>query len=415
MDPKEIDRQLAINQMVLRSLERSGMLGKVAPSTIKAGLRGLDTFGGGSGSDVEKLEARNFFERLAQQHPDNVVGKEEEWDDLYSQPSPNYPEGFTGRGWPLGSNPGPYEASSGDRWANEVTNDLFLAKALMDGKDYDNRSSVPTYGMMHGGSDPGGVNAVDQYIQMRGAEGIAGSDQYGHGIKWDLLALVNDPYSRIGGAMAVLNDRPSSWAQHNFTRNNDGFDLRKALTRTDVGDLVNARYVSQRPALIHDSVPENWQEAEKSYRDIRSLHSDVEPRSFADSYRLKHGKNPSWLRDKANSIGEMFADYGTLVAPVLGGGSGLLRGGLKAGVKGAVSSSLSEALTEDLPIATAVEGVSAIAGNSLPKSFPEALTDFHIPEESSLMFQERTGREDFDREKRRERLKEYQKNIGKSY
>lgn len=411
------DRKILRNQMVLRGMERAGLLGQMPPSSIKQGLLG-------EGTDRDTENALFFLDVMRLSDPDNL-----DIDNMTTRPGFEFrsqrmagmkPEelsrvldaaykGFPGRGWSaseqseLGRTPGAHEASAGDQWVNGVRSDVGLAEKLLGGE------SKPT-GDLWMDADLSGTGYVSPYSErvyeyQRGREDEAlpySPDSMPLEVTPEqAIGTMTDPHSLVGGAMHQLGEGPNAWITHNFSRRPDGITLdtiKSALFDSDSNenqlakDQKRASELSNRPATLLPGDYGSWQEKEAARAGTKSLHEMISPNTYAEAKKTATGEYPSYAEESAVTLFENAVDWGTPFALATGGASGFARGGVKGAVAGAAANSAAEMATEDLPMGVVLQAGTEAATRGIPHPSQWLTTDralVDLPDESDSEFANR--------------------------
>lgn len=436
MDQTEVDRKVGLNQMVLRQLERMGMLGSIAPGSIKAGLTG-------SGDESDRENALIFLDMVKMSDP-NLSPEEmkdfvpaSQWATRKLAKDPNYAvktqsvildgrngnDAFTGQGhqksegehsarstwdWWTGKK---YDASEGDKYVNGYNNDRRLAEALLEeNKEID----VPEWKiwsplhansrmLMHdanGTKDTTHAQAYDQYLLDRESEDQVLGDGYkpkvGHSDAWNAgmyaLETLEDPNSTVGAVMHGLGERPYQLIRHGLTRHDED-DTRSTWQAAQ--DSFDAKHISNGGTQYLPDDYTDWRDQQRAYRSQKGLYEELEPHSYQDSYRSAYGKYPTYLGQKAVEFTEMLPDLSTLLS--FGGGSAAK--GVKAGAKAAAL----ELATQDTPMLATIMGGTEVMNSNRPSDwFTQERTD--LPTEDFTQFNRRLKQETKDRLKASEML-----------
>lgn len=439
MDPKQLERDSSINQMMMRGLERSGLLGQLGrlgiegTGQIRAGLTG-------SKEESDRTAALRFLDLMRLMDPDNI-------DPNTMRPNRNFEfqsdlgqlvdlplildnayKDFEGRGWSksdvdeLGREPGAREASAGDRWVNESRSDADFAKALLSEKH-----------------EPTGNTFMDADLSGTGYVAPSDEESYQHrrskeGEVWqspprpdggltipEMLESVSTPQDTAGWLLHKMGGYPQAWLGHNVLgkEKDSTTTLFESLTSSTPENRAaeaqtDAAYVSRRPTVVHKGDFNNWRDKERNVDNLRFLETELSSDSYDQSYRDKHGQYPSYLGSSAvNLAGEMF-DYGTIASGLLGGGLGLLGKGLTTGARlsnagrAAIFGTARELATEDLPIGASIMATTAQAQGTVPKDISGWIGKRQdLPDQTKQEFDEDMKRQDLVRQEARKEFKAY--------
>lgn len=444
MDPNQLERDSSINQMMMRGLERSGLLGQLGrlgiegTGQIRAGLTG-------SKEESDRTAALRFLDLIRLMDPDNI-------DPNTMRPNRNFEfqsdlgqlvdlpliidnayKDFEGRGWSksdvdeLGREPGAREASAGDRWVNESRSDANFAEALLGTKKPDvadmllNQAWTP--GVLVGmGGQP--TTPTDQYKSDRSREGEVWSSK----VKpegpttGNMIESIMTPQDTAGWLMHKLGDYPYAWVGHNITgKEQGGSTLFESLTSSTPENRAASREyeaipISARPSgLLKENYP-GWQEKEAALSEQRGMSSALRSDDYDYSHKEKHGEWPSYLKSLGVNLGHELADWGTIGSSVIGGGLGLLGKGLTTGARlanagrAATVGVVREMATEDAPIGLGVKAAQGISDwENVPKTV-EGWTSSNrqdLPDLNSEQFSEYMNAVDENRKKAGQLLREY--------
>jgi hypothetical protein len=398
MDQTELNRKAALNQMVLRQLERMGLLGAgLHTGSIKDGLTN-------SGDYADRQQALIFLDLMKMSDPNKSPEEMKDFvpaseamkaklaedplyavntqaavldgrlgDGKFTGPGHQKSEGeFSPRsGWDWFSGK-KYEASEGDKYINRYNNDLRLAEALSkpnhdieQGAHYLNpfASNRSIQHWVNGTNDTEHAQALDQHIQDQGLEDqvlgegyrpLIGNSNSMNAARYGLEAL-EDPNSNLGSFFHALGERPYQLIRHGLTRHDEEDDR---STWQAAQDSFDAKGISNGGTQYLPDDYTDWRDQQAAYRGQKGLYEELEPHSYQDSYRSVHGKAPSYLGQKVVEFGEMLPDLSTLLS--FGAGAG--KYGLKAGAKAAAA----ELATQDTPMLGAVMGGTEMFNQGRP-------------------------------------------------
>ena len=418
MDQTEVNRKLALNQMVLRQLERMGLLGSIAPRSIKDGLTG-------SGSEADRENALIFLDMVKMSDP-NLSPEEirgfqpnSQWAAQRLQKDPDFAvktqavildgrngnSAFTGPGhqqseydprstldWLSGKK---YEASEGDEYINAYNNDRSLTEALLE-EDEEIDPGWKIYSPLHANSrmfqhdvsgtkDTTHAQAYDQYLLDRDSEGqvlgegykpkAGNSDAFNAGMY--ALETLEDPNSNAGALFHGLGERPYQLIRHGLTRHDEN-DTRSTWQAAQ--DSVDAKYISNGGTQHLPGEYTDWRDQQQAYREQEGLYESLEPHTYPDAVRKVRGKYPTYAEQKAVEFAEMLPDLSTLLS--FGGGAAAK--GIKTGAKMAGI----ELATQDTPMLAGIMGATEAMNSNRPNNwFTQDRTD--LPTEDSEQFNRR--------------------------
>ena len=351
-DP-ELDKKVALNSMVHRTLDRSGRSLTPMASDIKAGLLG----------DEDKRQAAEVFAQI-QAHP-SVMGH-----DLKRGWSPvdieNYRQKNDGR------SPGPNVYAPGDVEYQKRLRGKELTEALLGPKTVTSHmtNASPTAGM--GASHAVQVDPRDTAYERfqedpteRSALQKGPDGTYANGETMN--NLMDNQYNPIGSFLVGTGRAGEQSVANYFTHRDDGSGKGMSFLK-GMGEMLydtGAEFVGaeqsengkkieniQRAAEMSEMASPlvgnhlNDEERNAEAAEMSGMKDKLDYLNHAVSYKNAHGKNPHWLESAAMNTIPMLADWMGVIAPL----TAVSKTGLKGVPKAALKASLIEAGSEDLPM-----------------------------------------------------------------
>lgn len=362
----ELDRKVALNQMVHRGFDRirnktegmgegayaAGLERGLVPSVsdVKASLLGGE----------DKTAGERFVNWQEETLNDNVArGWSPEDIEKYRQEND-------------GRAPGPNEYSPGDVEYQKRLRGNELAKALLGPKTitshFVNASPTAGMGMSHDIQvDPRDTaferfqeDPVEQSALVKGPDG-----SYVNGETFN--NLMDNQYNPLGSFLVATGRAGEQSVANYMTHRDDGsgkgmsflkglgemlYDTGAELVGAEqsengkkIENIQRAAEMSERASPLvgsHDNLEDRNAEA----AELSGMKDKLDYVNHAVSYKNAHGKNPHWLESAAMNTIPMFADWMGAVAPM----TAVSKSGWKGVPKAALKASLVEAASEDLPM-----------------------------------------------------------------
>jgi hypothetical protein len=315
MDPR-LDTKSAINEAVIREIERAGLFGneKLDRQAITSAL--LD----GPQDDHQRQQLNDFAMMVDIGHPDTDI---DESFAPFGLPAKELRKsmlaGQEGRGWSqedvdkAGRLPRPRELSPGHRQFQEIDRRSKFLQGLI--KSHGAPESEPsTYNY---GSPSGPMRVSRSAVQDRAADEFNRTrDQKFGESGW--VGHMENPEYLTGRVMNNVLDPTMRKLQY-LTHDNDTFEDADTHTR----ELREAQAASKVVSPLLPGNPRGFEDREAAYKQVKGMADKMLPISYDFSERERTGSYPSFVGSKMREFTENMADPPTLLAALLTGGVSL--------------------------------------------------------------------------------------------
>ena len=350
-DP-ELDKKVALNSMVHRTLDRTGRwVGKTPmASDIKAGLLG----------DEDKRQKAELFAQMQSEPYTMNKGVARGWSQ---KDMAKYQEDHEGR------MPGPNDYSPGDQEYNKRIGGIELTNALL-GPAEKSKAIGTSGGAVQGTYDPRD-QAYDDYLNNPESRELLTQSEDGSYLNGQSLNnIMDNQYMGAGRVLVPSGERGFQNVARYYTHRDDKsnklqslakgtgeflYDSGAALIGAEQSDngkaIANtllAKQMSDRASPIvgdHDNLDDRRADAEE----MAGMKENLDHVDYAEAYKHRTGENPHWAEAAAMNALPGFADWMGLITP-----AAVLQAGAKAGIKPALKAAgkaaMMEAATEDAPI-----------------------------------------------------------------
>ena len=378
----ELDRKVAVNQMVSRAYDRIPQ--EMLDLEAKRDKQGIGLIPDNRG-DIKKAFA------------------DEEGYEKYGQQFLNMQKGYLNdgikRGWTPselqeykdthdGQAPSANMYSPGDEEYHRRVKGINLTNALLG--DRDKETFIGT------DYDPADA-AADDYMAHDEYRDLLETDDAGGYLKWENLRnLMDNQYMGGGRVFVPSGERGFQNVARYFTHRDDGtgklesfidgtgewlYDLGASLigaeqsdTGKEIQNTLLAKKMSDRASPIVAETDDLEARAADA-NDMLGMKDNLDHIDYAMAYKNRTGENPHWTEEAVMNALPGFADWLGLLGPATAAGRSLAGGGLKSALKSGAKVAALEASTEDAPI---------MLGLSVPQTLmsdPNNMTNEQIAEE----------------------------------
>lgn len=378
----ELDRKVAVNQMVNRAYDRIPQ--EMLDLEAQRDKQGIGLIPDNRGDIKKAFAGEEGYEKYGQQFLNMQKG---------------YLNDGIKRGWTPseideykashdGQAPSPNMYSPGDEEYHRRAKAISLTNALLG--DRDKETFIGT------DYDPADA-AADDYMAHDEYRDLLEMDDSGGYLKWENLRnLMDNQYMGGGRVFVPSGERGFQNVARYFTHRDDGtgklesfvdgtgewlYDLGASLigaeqsdTGKEIQNTLLAKKMSDRASPIVAETDDLEARAADA-NDMLGMKDNLDHIDYAMAYKNRTGENPHWAEEAVMNALPGFADWMGLLGPATAVTRGVGAGSLKAGLKAGAKVAALEASTEDAPI---------MLGLSVPQTLmsdPNNMTNEQIAEE----------------------------------